>query len=75
VARETLELYKMEFGGKDPNTLTAINNLSVILRSQGKYKEVESLSRQALKGYEDELGLKHPSTLFAVSNSATLLQM
>ncbi|PWW80874.1 TPR-like protein [Tuber magnatum] len=56
-----------------PNTLLAVNNLAVVLRGLGRYKESEAVNRRALEGYEKGFGLDHPKTLMAVNNLAVVL--
>jgi hypothetical protein len=48
-------------------------HLAVVLGHQGKYDEVEKLSRQALEGSEKELGAQHPDTLTSIYCFAYLL--
>ena len=37
------------------DTLQSVNNLTVVLRAQGKYDETEQLHRRALEGSQKEL--------------------
>jgi hypothetical protein len=46
-------------GKEHPSILTSMNNLSLVLRDQGKYEEAEATQRQALGLAEKELGKEH----------------
>ena len=60
-------------GKQHPSTLTSMNNLALVLNSQGKYEEAEQMHRQTLALSESELGKKHPSTLTSMNNLARVL--
>ena len=60
-------------GREHPDTLTSVNNLGLVLDSQGKYEEAEAMHRRALEGYEKVLGREHPDTLTSVSNLGNVL--
>jgi hypothetical protein len=47
-----------------------MNNLAVVLRVRGKYKEAEQLFRRALELEEKVLGKKHPQTIVGSFNLA-----
>jgi tetratricopeptide (TPR) repeat protein len=47
-------------GQEHPSTLSSMNNLPLVLRSQGKYEEAERMYRRALELSEEVLGQKHP---------------
>ncbi|OLN92208.1 Kinesin light chain 3 [Colletotrichum chlorophyti] len=66
--RQTLELREKVLGLENPLTLTSINNLAIVLESQGKYEEAEQMYRQTLKLKEKVLGPDHPSTLVTKRN-------
>jgi non-specific serine/threonine protein kinase/serine/threonine-protein kinase len=57
----------------DPDTLTSINNLGVLLFAQGRPDEAESYWREALEGRRRVLGGDHPSTLLSINNMGGLL--
>ena len=61
-------------GDSHPDTLTSINNLALLLKTQGKLGEAEPLYREALDGRRRTLGDSHPSTLTSINNLAGLLQ-
>ncbi|KAK3176512.1 hypothetical protein OEA41_007835 [Lepraria neglecta] len=77
------EAYKMQafhfrrtekmLGKEHPNTLTSINNLALVLSSQGNYEEAERIDRQALALRERVLGKEHPDTLGSMNNLASVL--
>jgi hypothetical protein len=46
--RQAWSFRKEVFGSEHPDTLTTINNLALVLRSQGKYEEAETMNRQTL---------------------------
>jgi tetratricopeptide (TPR) repeat protein len=60
-------------GVEHPNTLTSVDNLGLVLYSQGKYEEAEAMHRRALIGYEKVLGPDHPDMLTSVSNLGLVL--
>ena len=63
-----LALQESELGKEHPFTLTNMNNLTLVLSSQGKYKEAESIRQQTLALYKSKLGKKHPDTLTSMNN-------
>jgi Tfp pilus assembly protein PilF len=50
-----------------------MNNLALVLDSQGKYEEAEAMHRQTLATSEKVLGHEHPSTLTSMNNLAGVL--
>jgi tetratricopeptide (TPR) repeat protein len=61
-------------GEEHPRTLTSINNLSLLLKDQGKPGEAEPYFREALEKRRRVLGEEHPSTLRSIGNLGQLLQ-
>jgi tetratricopeptide (TPR) repeat protein len=61
-------------GEKNPSVLTSMNNLALVLRNQGKYKEAETMHRQELELSEKVLGKEHPDTLTSMNNLAEVLR-
>ena len=55
------------------DTLISMNNLAIVLGSQGKYEQAEEMYRQALRLAETVLGKEHPDTLMSINNLATVL--
>ena len=60
-------------GDRHQHTLVSINNLAVLLETQGKLAEAEPLSREALEAKREVHGDRHPGTLASISNLAVLL--
>ncbi|KAK3176975.1 hypothetical protein OEA41_008301 [Lepraria neglecta] len=60
-------------GKEHPSTLTSMNNLALVLSSQGNYEEAERIDRQALALRETVLGKEHPDTLGSMNNLAEVL--
>jgi hypothetical protein len=48
-----LELYIQVLGAEHPSTLRSMNNLALVLDSQGKYAEAEQMRRRALQPREE----------------------
>ncbi|KAK3383706.1 hypothetical protein B0T24DRAFT_645911 [Lasiosphaeria ovina] len=71
--RQALELNEKVLGREHPSTLDSMNNLGLVLGSQGKYEEAEQIHRQALELYEKVLGREHPSTLDSMNNLGLVL--
>lgn len=57
-------------GQEHLDIVTSIDNLSLVLRRQGKYIKVKAIHRQALEGREKVLGRKHLDTLTSIANLA-----
>eukprot|EP00808_Paulinella_micropora_P006814 g49116.t1 len=72
--RSTLASHESRLGPSHPDTLSSVNNLAELLRTQSKYAEAEPLYRRALEGREQQLGAMHPDTLASVNNLALLLK-
>lgn len=54
--RQALELKEKVLGAEHPDTLTSINNLILVLNSQGKYEEAEAMHRQNTRAKKKALG-------------------
>ena len=54
-------------GKKHPDTLDRINNLALVLGSQGKHQEAEKIHRQTLASIKTVLGKEHSVTLMNMS--------
>jgi len=59
-----LNIREAVLGKEHPDTLSSMNDLTLVLNSQGKYDEAEAMHRRALDG--------HPSTLTSVGNLASV---
>src|SRR5882757_7950127 len=71
--RQTLVFREKVLGKEHPETLTSMNNLALVLDSQGKYEAAEAMHRQTLATKEKVLGKQHPSTLTSMNNLALVL--
>jgi nephrocystin-3 len=71
--RQALEGYEKALGAEHPSTLSSVNNLGVLLRVKGDYKDAETLFRRALAGRKKALGGEHPDTLASVNSLGNLL--
>ncbi|KAK8028960.1 hypothetical protein PG991_006016 [Apiospora marii] len=71
--RETLALRETVLGRGHPSTLASMNNLALVLDSQGKYAEAEEMHRQTLALKGTVLGREHPDTLDSMNNLALVL--
>ncbi|CUS15720.1 unnamed protein product, partial [Tuber aestivum] len=72
VHRRVLEGSEKILGPDHPDTLTSVNNLATVLKTQGKYDESEVMHRHALEGREKILGPDHPKTQLSANNLARL---
>ncbi|MCP4347069.1 MAG: CHAT domain-containing protein, partial [Desulfobacterales bacterium] len=67
-----LQLNENVLGKEHPDTLTSMNNLAGLYKSQGRYGEAEPLYKAALQLRENVLGKEHPDTLTSMNNLAGL---
>ncbi len=58
----TIVAHQQVLGAEHPSTLTSVNNLAALYKSQGRYTEAEPLYVRALRGAEKVLGPEHPNT-------------
>jgi hypothetical protein len=65
-----LELQKEVLGEKHPDTITAMANLALTWRQQGRSNEAEQLQIEVLELRKEVLGEKHPDTIRAMANLA-----
>jgi hypothetical protein len=56
-----------------PDTLTAMYNLTLTLRGQGKLDEAATMQEEMLEKEQQILGDKHPDTLTTMRNLASLI--
>jgi hypothetical protein len=61
------------FGPSHPDTLTSVDQLSVVLTRAGKLKDAKKLTERAMAGREKVLGELHPDTLTSVYNNGVVL--
>ncbi len=74
LAEKAYEYAKSNLGVKHPSTLTSLNSLGLLYKSQGRYSEVENLYKKALLSRQEVLGDKHPSTIISLSNLGGLYE-
>ncbi len=68
-----LQLFRGTRGHENPDTLTTMNDLAIVLKQQSKLTEAESLYRTALETLRRVLSENHPDTLNTMNNLALLL--
>jgi tetratricopeptide (TPR) repeat protein len=61
-------------GGDDPQTLSSLALLAVVLKDLGEFKAAEAMHRKVLKRQEKVLGKEHQDTLRSVSDLAVTLR-
>ena len=64
--RHTLATREKVLGKEHPSTLMTMNNLALMLDSQGKYPEAESMHKHTLATREKVLRKEHPSILTSI---------
>lgn len=69
-----LEVRERVLGAEHPQTLTSLNNLAVLFKSQGRYGEAEPLIQRAVEGRTRALGIDHPQTLSSLNTLAEVYQ-
>ncbi|MFL5698426.1 MAG: tetratricopeptide repeat protein [Ktedonobacteraceae bacterium] len=68
--QQALKITKQQFGIRHPHTASSLENLALLYKALGRYKEVEPLLVQALAINKQRLGAKHPGTAFSLNNLA-----
>ncbi|MGH7176599.1 MAG: tetratricopeptide repeat protein, partial [Tepidisphaeraceae bacterium] len=71
--RESLAIREKLLGKDHPSYLSSLNNLSRVVRVQGKLSEAESMLRDVLRESRRVLKDDHPSTTLAMNELAALL--
>lgn len=74
LAREVLAICTEVLGEQHPETASSLNNLGLLLQSQGDYAGARTLYEQALAIQKQVLGERHPNTAESLNNLAILLQ-
>ncbi|MDY7109933.1 MAG: tetratricopeptide repeat protein [Planctomycetota bacterium] len=69
---QALAIRRDELGDEHPDTLTSINNMGFLLKSQGRL--AEPYYREALEARRRILGDEHPDTLTSINNMGFLLK-
>lgn len=72
--REVLEKVEDIRGSDHPDTANALNNLAVVEKKLGKYREAGEHYQRALTIQEDQLGATHPGTLTTRRNLGLLYE-
>ena len=70
-----LDLQRRVLGPDDPQTLTSLSLMAVLLTEQGKYPEAEKLQREAFAARTRVLGPEHPDTIASMARLASLLTL
>jgi eukaryotic-like serine/threonine-protein kinase len=70
---EALEIHRRILGDEHRYTLTSLNDMGVLLSSQGRRAEAEPYYREALETRRRILGDEHPDTLNLINNIGVLL--
>jgi tetratricopeptide (TPR) repeat protein len=73
--QRALDGYEKTLGKDHPSTLSTVNNMAIVFRSQGEYDKALEWYQRALDGYEKTLGKDHPSTLDTIHNMAVLFKI
>jgi tetratricopeptide (TPR) repeat protein len=68
-----LAIREKALGAEHPSTATSLNNLALLLASQGDYEGARPLDERALAIREKVLGPEHPDTAESLNNLAGLL--
>ena len=68
-----LDLQRKVLGPDDPQTLTSLSAMAVLLTEKGDYPEAEKLQRNALVARTRVLGPEHPDTIASMARLATIL--
>jgi CHAT domain-containing protein/Tfp pilus assembly protein PilF len=70
--RRSLEIAEKALGPEHPSVASALNNLAVLYKKEGKYAAAEPLYQRCLAIMEKALGRDHPSLASALDNLAGL---
>jgi hypothetical protein len=71
--RQTLEMCKKVLGAKHPDTRTSMNNLALVLDSQGKYDKATILYDKKCAGFAKFLRQEYPHTRTCHENYSKML--
>jgi hypothetical protein len=69
-----LRIKEKIFGKQNIEVAMTSNNLAVLYKSQGKYREAERLYRRALSIFEKRLAPKHPNLIACRDNYNSLVK-
>lgn len=70
-----LDLQRRVLGPSDPQTLTSLSRLAVVLTEEGNYPEGEKLQQEAFVARTRVLGPEHPDTISSMARLATVLNL
>ena len=70
-----LDLQRRVLGPDDPQTLTSLSQMSLLLTEEGNYPEAEKLQREAFVVRARVLGPEHPDTIASMARLATVLSL
>ena len=68
-----MDLYRNQLGEEHLDTISSINNLSLMLAEQGKYAEALPYSSEVLETLRRVYGDEHPYTIDAIGNMGSTL--
>jgi tetratricopeptide (TPR) repeat protein len=71
--RRTLDIREQVLGKDHPDTLSSMNDLSLLLINKNEFVEANMLCHHILEARERVLGKEHPATLLSMNNLAGLL--
>lgn len=72
--KRALRIEEEPLGPEHPNVATTLNNMAMLLGSQGEYEEALPLIERALRIKEEALGPEHPDVAAVLSNMGGLLK-
>jgi serine/threonine-protein kinase len=70
-----LDLQRRVLGPDDPQALTTLSHMAVVLTEEGNYLEAEKLQREAFVAQTRILGPEHPDTISSMARLATILTL
>jgi tetratricopeptide (TPR) repeat protein len=74
LCKQILEIFKVTRGPDHPDVGVTANNLAMLYKSQGKYKEAEPLYQTALEILTKSLGIDHPDVMNLRVNYSEMLR-
>jgi len=73
VQTKALDIRRRIDGADHPDTLKSMNDLGVLLHSQGRWSDAESIHRETVERRRRVLGDNHPHTVLSLGNLALAL--
>jgi len=74
VAAQVLDIARQTLAPRDPNVATSLNNLALVLQTQGDFAAARPLFEEALEIRREALGLRHADVAVSLNHLAGLLQ-